>query len=525
MGKAGGNSSGSETMRMGVHSAGLATFVFFGKFLSLLFGAAMLIILARVLGPSQYGVYVVALATAGFISAFGSINIGAYFNKKLPQLIAEKRIAFAGSLIGDSLIFTIAVSCVLTAAGILLSGSVSGLLFGSQAHYFEIALASASIFWIIAYPMLNTTLIGVGTGKELALSTMSSLVLQSTISIVLVLFGFGADGAIFGYLSGFALAAVLTGYYINRHVPISISFNGMRRRLREMLSFSMPLTLSGILGTLTSNFAVMFLGMLLISSAVIGQYGVAQKIGNVIDLASGAISVVLVPMFATAIYRSQSLVKIGKLYHASLYYGLLFTAPMVVYASVLSRDIILTVFTQSYTLAVLYMPLISVGILIGLVGGYASSILISYGMVRRILRFSLYTTAVQFASILILGWLFRVIGVIFGYFFIGSTVSSFLYMHELHRTGLRVRTGPILRMLLSNTVLGIALIPLIFLQIRPLYVLFLGLAEAFIVYPAALAKTHAISSDDLGVLRKVGSEMPLVGNALLLIIRYAEALL
>ncbi len=517
--------SSSRTLDIGVRSAGLATFVFIGKFISIIFGAAMLIILARVLGPSNYGMYVVALATAGFIGAFGSINIGAYFNKRLPELVYSRKLNLAGTLIGDAVVFVLLISVVLTAAGVLLSGYLSSSLFGSSTYFYYIIIAVAGIFWIILYPILNTALVGIGNGIEIAISTMASLISQSIVSITLVLLGFGAIGAIGGYLSGFAIAALLTLYYINRHIPVSFSSFEFIKRLRGMLAFSVPLTLSGILGTLSSNFSVMFMGILLISSGVIGQYGVSMKVGNVIDVASGAIGVVLVPMFATAIYHKQSMEKIGKLYHSTLYYGLLFAAPMIVYASALSYDIIVTVFTQSYNLAVTYMPLVSIGILISLIGGYASAVLIGFGKVRKILRFSIYTVAAQFVAMIALGVLFRVIGIIIGYFFIGSIVSAFLYMRELRNFGLKIKIGPFARLALSNILLAIVLFVISNVRIRPLYLLAIGIFASFLVYPAALAATGAVSKDDLKILGKVGNEIPVVGRMLQLTIAYAKMFL
>ncbi len=510
----------TKTLDIGVKHAGLATFVFLGKVISILAGALMLIIVARILGPTQYGIYVVALAVASFISAFGSINAGVYFNKKLPQLSSEKNMSAAGTFIGDSLLFFIIVSLILTIVGALLSTSISLVLFSSPSYSFYILLAVTSIFWTIAYGVYSTALVGVGTGTEVAVSTMLYLVLQAITSITLVLLGFGVTGAIIGYLTGFAVATVVSLYYLNRHVPIHFSLRGIRQRLHEILSFSVPLTISGIVVGLSNNFAVILMGLLLIPAGLIGQYGVALKVGTVIDTATGAISVVLVPLFATAIYSKQTISKIGNLYRASLFYGLLFAAPMVVFASVLSKNIIVTVFTASYSSAVLYMPIISIGLLISLVGGYASYVLISFGKVRKVMKYSVYVTIVQFAAMVLLGLEFRVIGIIVGYLYIGSIISAYLYIHELHVSGVRFQPGPILRVVMSNFILAIAFLPLLLLTIRPLYVLIIGVVEALIVYPFLLAKTRTVSKDDIMVLSKVSKQVPVLGSTLGALVSY-----
>jgi O-antigen/teichoic acid export membrane protein len=512
----------TKTLDLGVEHAGIASFVFIAKVISLAMGGVMLITITRLLGPAQYGIYTLALAISGFVIGFGSLNTSAYFNKNIPKFLANGQIKRIGVIIGDNLIFLCALSLLLIFIGGIFADDISKIIFGSVSYVLYVYLALFGVLWYILYATFSAVLVSFGVAKEVGISSASSLVFQAILSTSLVVLGFGAAGAILGWDAGFLIAFLIVIYYISRHVRIELDIHGMIERLREVITFSIPLTAASVISTLASNFVVIFFGILLISTSAIGQYGIAAKVGQVFDTVSGSISIVLIPMFATAIYNKHSISKVNKLYHNTLYYNLIFTTPLVVYATVLSSDIIFTVFTYTYTLAIVYMPLISIGMLISILWNAAFYMIVSLGRVEKVLRFTLIATTVQILSVIVLGITFGVIGVIVAYFYIGNVVFCLLYFRELSTFGIRIKLRPILKVISSNLILGIVLAPLIFLQIRALYVLIMGIFICIIVYPVALVKTGALTNKDIYVLYRTSSRMPFVGGIFRAILQYSE---
>ncbi|MCL5419789.1 MAG: oligosaccharide flippase family protein [Candidatus Marsarchaeota archaeon] len=516
------NSSKGSTaaLSIGVRSAGFASFIFIGKILSLLLGAAMIIIVSRVIGPSQYGIYTLGTSLAGFVASFGAINAGAYLNRIIPKLEREGRRGRIGILIGDSVAIFLAVSALLMLVCFLLSGYIAQVVFGSAADSIYVYAAALAIAGIVIYPIVSTTLISVGTKGEVAWSTALQLAIQAVASIILALLGYGALGVLVGYISGYTIASIITLAFIALRVRVRVSLAGMLHRLKEMFSYSLALTASNIVGAVVSNFSVIFLGILLVPAALIGQYGIAMRIGQVIDVMSGAISLVLIPMFSTAFFNRVHIQKIGRMYEGALYYAVLFSAPIVVYASVLSKDIILTVFTAAYSNAVLYMPLVSIGILIGFLGSFASYLLASLGRVEKILKYTILGGIVEFAALLALVPYLHVIGVIVATFYIGGAVLAALYLRAFSSLKIRLDFRPLMRVILSCLLLALFMLPLAYLSIRPLYIMAIGVVEALVLYPALLAKTGAVTGSELGVLSRVSGEVPLLGGAARLLLAY-----
>ncbi len=512
-----------EARDLGVKHASIASSVFIAKLISLLLGAIMLIVVARVLGSQQYGIYTVALAIAGFAGAFGSLNFGAYFNREIPLLLAKNKKDGIGIRIVDALLFLIAVSIILTVVSAIMLNLIAGYFTAQYEYLGYVYIALLSIGFAITYPILTAILVSFGSNIEVAIALVSFVLVQTIISILLVLIGFGPLGAILGYIAGLVTAVLVPLYYIRKHVRLRIRLSGIKARLVDMLKFSLPITLTGLLNTILSTFPVIFLGILLVSTSVIGQYGLATRIGNVIDLVAGSISTVLIPMFANAIQKRRAKLKLANLYQSSLFFGLIFSVPMIAYSSVLSYQIIITVFTSAYELTVIYMPLISVGVLLSIFAGYSYSLLVSMGKVVMALKYTSLAIAAQFISILILGYFFQVIGVIVAYFYIGNVILALLYTRGLNSLGIKIDVWPLIRVVICGAIFGISLLPLLLLPIRPLYILALGLVEGFIVYPIVLVKMRALNLDEIQVLHKVGDSVPFIGRLLNLTLRYTES--
>ena len=518
--------SADSYLVLGVKSASMSFFVLAGKIAAFIAGAAMLIVVARLMGPADYGVYTVAMAVAALIAAFGSLNANGYFNFMIPKLLTEKRQHEIGVMVVDTFILFLLLAIVLMAIGWALTASVLQHAFSSQAYTTSIYVALLAILWIAAYSPMAAVLVGLGMSREVALTNSTWAILQAGVSITLVALGFGPVGAIIGYIAGLILATMLPLYYINKRVGLELLWHGMASRLGSMLRFTIPITGAGILNTLLNNFSVVLLGILLIPASVIGQYGLASRAGLVIDVASGSISVVLIPLFATAKQRSNRPERLSGLYQGSIFYGVLFTLPVIVYASVMARDLIVTVFTSAYSLTILYMPLISVGILFSFVSSYAYSMLVSLGRVMDTFKYAAIAYGMSLISMLLLGPLLGVLGVLVAYFYVGNIALTALYMRSVHWFGIRLEGRPIILVVVSALIFGLSMAPLLFFNnVRPLYLLVVAMAEGLVVYPAALVKTGALSKDEIGVLHKVSDETPVVGALLRALLRYCERLM
>ena len=89
------------------------------------------------------------------------------------------------------------------------------------------------------------------------------------------------------------------------------------------------------------------------STAVVGAFGVASKIGSIISIILVSISIALVRLFSSASEHKDRISILGRLYDNSVYFGLLAEAPIAAYLIDFPQAFINSVF-PAYQAAVLY---------------------------------------------------------------------------------------------------------------------------------------------------------------------------
>jgi len=511
----------NSATELGVRSANVASFVVFSKIYSIIVSGIAFIIVARLLGPSNYGIYTLALGAAGAFGAFGSLNVGAYFNKNIPQLAIRKRSSEIDAIVSTGLLILLILGTLLTIVGVALSGVIALRVFHNSSSAMPIGVAMISIVLSMLYGAAYSGLISFGAGKRTALASVINNTFQAFLSVALVMLGFGALGAVSGFVIGLFAAVLSSTVLLKKYVKFNFSFSSIRVLSPALIKFSSPLTGANIIGNLISNFAVIMLGALFLPG-IIGAYGVATKIGAFMDIIIGSIGTVLVPMFAIAIAKNAMSSKIDKFYNYSLYFGFLLAMPVIAYVVALSNQIISTIFSSGYHAAALYMSLIGVGLLIGIIGSYSSSLLISMGFVKKVLRYAAISGAFQVAALLLLAKAMGPIGIIIALYFVGGIANWLLYSSFISKKlHIRVKAN-ISRLALANLTLFIILylISILLGGLRYSFQLIIGLVALIFVYPPIVAKFGAINSEQIFILDRLGKSIPLFGKWLDAVISY-----
>lgn len=522
---------------LGISAGEVASFVLVGKIISVILGGLGFIIIARLLGPSDYGLYTLAIGLYGLFMTFATFNIGAYFNKFIPGLVAKKDYDQLSRMLGSGFVLSILLGLVFMIIGFAAINIIDNYVFHIAGTYILIQTASVGIIVAVVWTALYYALISFGEGRQAAMSNVVGSFVQAMVSIGLVVYGFGVEGAFLGIFAGL-LAGTLYGLvYLFKYSDIIFDLKYLRGKAKQMLFFSLPLTLSGMLGGFINNFSVLFLGVLF-TAGVVGSFGVATKIGNLMDIIIGSISVVLIPMFASA-YTDISLSKhIGRLYDYSIYFGFLFATPMIVYVIAYSTPIISVLFSSAYATTVqtmtlpiigtivantpFYISMIGVGILIGIISTFGMALATSKGDVGKVLEYSIILFVIQMLSIVALVPKYGVLGLIVSIFFINNIVAMLLYYNYVKaKLGLKVGYN-IGKVLLANLILLLILYGVLSLHIGGVVGILVGLTVTVVAYPLILSLSGAVKHYELNLLRQIVEKLPIVNVLVLPFIGYAE---
>ncbi len=502
-----------ESLDIGSKALHTASFILLSKAVSFIFLGLSFIVVVRLLGPSNYGVYTLAFAAAAFFSIAGNFGLGTAMNKLVPQHIYKKEKKLVENLLSNGFSVTVLLSVAATIIAIMLSGFVASYIFHAKSDTLALQIASITVLTSIMYSTAYSVLLGFNNGKALAAMAMLQSVVQSVLSVALVLLGFGAPGAIAGVVFGQAAATLLSLYYIynkNRLRFVAPRISGIKR----LFSFAGPIGFSNLFTSICGTIPVILLGAVA-ASAVLGNYGVAGKVNTLIDVVAGSISLSILSMFSTALV-SKSKRSISKFYNYTVYYSVLIMAPVLLFVAVLAKPFSYVAFSGMYTIAPTYIAIIAIGILIGLAGSYASQLLIGAKKVRDYLKYNIIISIVEIVLAFILVPIFKGIGLVLVIFLILPIITDILFIRRTAQLfTLNFDIGKLSRILISNIIPILMLLPLwIFWKYNFIPLLITGVIDIIVLYPINLGLFKGIDRGDIKRLREITKGIPVI-NALI----------
>ncbi len=523
--------------RLGVSAGNVASFLLVGKVLAVIAGAINFIIIARLLQPSNYGLYTLAIGLFGLFSTFAGLNVSAYFNKRIPELVGSKDQYQISRVLGNGFAISIMLALIFATIGILGVNIINGYIFHSQAANIIIEITAIGTIISIIWTNLYAALISFGEGKHAAISSVISAVVQAAVSISLVFYGFGVAGALVGIFAGLIVGVAYGFVFLYKYSSIVFDAKYFVKRAKDIVTFSVPLTISNILNSAAGNLAVLFLGSLFAAN-IIGSYGVATKVGNFMDIIIGSISLVLIPMFASAYARKSVSRHVGRMYDYSIYFGLLFAMPLIVFVVVFSKALVSLLVSASYTATIqvinvpllgminagtpLYVVMVGIGILISIINTFGTALATSKGDVEKVMKYSIIVFIAQMISLIALVPTYGALGVIFSLFYINNIIGVLLFYNYAKQTlKLKIEYN-VGKIILSNAILGILLFAVLLAVPNQLFEIFAGGIVILLAYPLILGVLGGIKHYEMNLLRQIGSKMPIIGFLIRPFIEYAD---
>jgi O-antigen/teichoic acid export membrane protein len=275
-----------------------------------------------------------------------------------------------------------------------------------------------------------------------------------------------------------------------------------KKELKKAFRFSIPVAANNTLTNGVISFATMFLGFF-VAANVLGNFGIALRVGDVIAMSYGTIATTLLPTLSISASRSVRGSKkrgLGEVYNKVLLYSLAVTIPVIAYLGVFAKPLIYLLITRTFTDAPMYLALITLGTIISLVGVYTANLFVAVGKTMKLFHYMLIVTLVQLVVLVLLAPIVGVVGVIIALFFIGSILTDYLLLRcsRIH-LGIRLDYNKLLRVFASNAVLAIVLA--LGLAINGFVAeLVYGVLAIIVAYPILLVLLKAIEIDDIRIL-------------------------
>jgi O-antigen/teichoic acid export membrane protein len=386
-----------------------------GLVLSTIISAVGTIIIARLLGPDNMGLYTIALAAPNLIATFRDWGVTTAMVKYSAEANSENNVTKIRSVFVSGLVFEIILGLALS----VLSLAISPLLAQFYGRPAIVQLIQVASLFVLTGALVNTATAAF-TGMEKMHLNSVMLIVQSIVKtaliIALVAIGLGTLGAVVGFSVGVLFAGligVLLMFVMYRSLPKPASGAlEFMKSTKIMLKYGLPLSIGAILTGFLTTFYSTILAIFVTNNSLIGNYSVASNFVVLITFFATPVTTMLFPAFSK-LDAQKDRETLRNVFQYSVKYATLIVVPVTVLVMALAQPAIGTIFEDKYVQAPLYLALLAVIYLFSGLGSLSTTSLINgQGYTNYNLKLILLSVAVGFPLGFVLISQFGVIGLI-----------------------------------------------------------------------------------------------------------------
>ena len=273
--------------------------LFIGNLIATIMGAITVIIIARLLGPDQYGVYALALVIPGLLQLFIGFGVNTAIIRFSAYAISQGRPDEARRYTTNGIYFLWSTGAILTLLNYVLAGILSSLLLHRPDLTSYVQLMSLSTFGGTILVTTTYTAMGWNWMKLSSYSVIAQNAVRLALSPLLIVFGLGVTGALVGHVASLFAAGLLgTSIFYMAKLRGSREGGMFVADVKEMLRFGLPLYAGGLISGLAGYYVTVILAAIA-SNTVFGFYQAANNFVGPITLISNVMVMALFPAFAS----------------------------------------------------------------------------------------------------------------------------------------------------------------------------------------------------------------------------------
>ena len=351
------------------------------------------IVVARIAGPTVFGILAFGLSYVSLVNMFVAFGFGSAHLK----MVSEGR-DVSKCITAYSLMTLINIS--------LLALGVTGL-FMLQKHVFHVQFESPVhervIFIYLLYQIINALLaipnMTFAAKLEFAKKSIPHIIqlfFYNIGRIVIVLMGFGAVAISWMHVASFLIVIPLTLRYFREYSfgPVDFEY------IKTSFKYAVPLFFISTAYGLTHYFDKVLL-QFYISSDGLGYYGASQKIGGLISMLGGSMGILFFPLFSKYISDGKKVLVAHKI---SIYFRFctLFIMPMVFILLFHSDVVILLLLGADYVPSIMPMKFFTLSSFIYLINLPFGNVITGAGRFKKGMYINITSSLFYIGTLMIL---------------------------------------------------------------------------------------------------------------------------
>ncbi len=478
------------------------------------------ILIARLLGPEQYGSYSLALVIPSLFVLLASLGVNTAVTRFVAHHASLNDHEAAKRFAESALLVTLLSGIALSALCYLSATALSEYLFNRPylAPYVELASAI-----VCGQALLNTAIAAAIGWNAMGQASIANIIVALTklvLSPLLIVIGFGLVGAIAGQTVAAVLGAaiVVVILYRTKITPFKVRWHSLASDARQMVNYGFPVFSAGMLSGVWPYYLSVVLAAVA-TDVLIGYYQAAYNFTAAISLLSGAVGSALFPAFTHLHGQRADLPTAVKL--AVKYVGYV-TVPVVFLLGVTAKQLMVLFYGDSFAAGSAFLLVLAISAAPAVLG---LTVLPAFfnGIART--RFTLVMVglgaAVLFVSAPILAIYFGlgVVGLIYG-LVLSNIATSLVGLQLFH---LEFSSWIDFRAAASSLAAGVASFALCYLVpafSSDLLVLILKVAVFSFAYLTLAPLLQAVHQEDLEILGEALGQTPVLKRPIRVLIAY-----
>ena len=370
-------------------------FLFIGSVSSSFILALGSIVMARLLGPSDYGLYVLTFFAPSLLVSLADVGMNLTLVRMPARLRSEGAYRRANSMVRLGFLLKM---CLSVAAFLVCYGgaeAIAATILNRPELAPFLRLASVMIIFQALYDAASNAFIGFDLMHYVAGLDVLQSILKSVLVPVLIILGFGLVGAVSGYVLSYVVAAPIGAAVLlmmRRHasssdVIRSETNTSSSAELRLMLGYSLPLYAAALLNVLFNQYQSILLPRFA-TNAEMGNFYTALNFNTFFMIIGYPITTAMFPMFSK-INPENRRNELARAFQLAVKYASLIFIPISMAGMIFSQDIVSLTYGRGYALAPQYLVLVSASYLATSFGYLVlGSFLQGVGETRTVLKMS-----------------------------------------------------------------------------------------------------------------------------------------
>ncbi|MEO6077816.1 MAG: flippase [Candidatus Andersenbacteria bacterium] len=317
----------------------------------LLFGYATHVLIGRLLGPAEYGIYGIVLSIQTIFGMMLTLGVPSAVSKFVAQDPQH-----AKSILSHAIRLQLMISIGLSALLAFSSPLIANALHDPTLSIY-LLFVSVIIFFQAFYPIYVQFLSGMHRFNSQAFLT-SVYAIAKLVGALTLLYFFSLYGALAGFAIGGIIAAIL-GWYWTRKIPKSGDYS---IHVKSFLSFAgtYAIILVGLQILMSQD--LFMVKAILKNDVQAGYYNAAVTLSRISYMLLQGLSFVLLPSVAALTRPGASHDKAVQFIRDALRYLIILILPSIVLASATSKGLIILFFSSKYIEAAPILTILMIGL-------------------------------------------------------------------------------------------------------------------------------------------------------------------